>query len=194
MFDFKLKMWLPLVVSDKSGNQFTPALKFHTLTSYNQKGCFFFGGSNALNIVSNDLFYVDNEIIGISEAMMTIEKVQTTGKPPIPRSQHTAAILNNYLVIFGGRNNSLYPRNVALNDFHLLKIKTREWQSLALFGEEIPESRFGHSMTALKDRIIIFGGANLKHYCAADVFEVRFEGVKEYIQRKIIRSKNVFAN
>jgi hypothetical protein len=50
-----------------------------------------------------------------------ITKLTPDGKPPCPRYQHSTTFIQQYLVIYGGRNDDMYQeiRNVALNDLHL---------------------------------------------------------------------------
>ena len=35
-------------------------------------------------------------------------------------------------------------KSVALNDLHLLNVKTKVWVTVAIFSDFIPESRWGH--------------------------------------------------
>ena len=106
------------------------------------------------------------------------ELLITAGTPPKPRSQHSATIKGRYLVVFGGRSNEIYReemKNVAFNDWHLLDLETREWCEIALFGEEMVESRWGHSMVTVGEKVVIFGGMNMKRYCEAVIHEVSFD-------------------
>ena len=73
----------------------------------------------------------------------------TKGTPPLPRYGHQACTVSKgrFLVIAGGRNNSIYKKlnNIALNDICLLNTVTFEWEKLALYGK-IPASRWNHSL------------------------------------------------
>lgn len=58
------------------------------------------------------------------------------GKAPSPRFGHSACMLGGrYLAIFGGRNDKLFAQvgNVALNDMHLLDLRSLQWVTVALF-------------------------------------------------------------
>ena len=63
---------------------------------------------------------------------------------------------------------------MALNDLHVLDIKTSTWMTVALFAEEIPESRWGHRLVASDKKLLLFGGMNLEHYCESAIFEIIF--------------------
>ena len=73
---------------------------------------------------------------------MVAGKVDTIGIGPCERHLHSAVVFQEYLCVFGGRNDSLYSKQmqtVALNDLHLLNLKNRNWMTLAIFGEELPQ-------------------------------------------------------
>jgi hypothetical protein len=111
----------------------------------------------------------------IASVNMIGEKVETVGAGPSPRFKHSASVFRNYLIIHGGRNDAQYNetlRTVALNDLHLLDIKTNTWNTVAIFTDEIPEQRWGHSMVASRHKLMIFGGMNLNQYCESSVFEI----------------------
>ena len=93
------------------------------------------------------------------------EKVQTKGKGPSARSKHSAEVFKNYFIVHGGRNDMQYNegmKNVALNDLHLLDLSTMSWATVAIFSEDIPESRWGHRLVANNHKLLLFGGMNLQ--------------------------------
>ena len=63
-------------------------------------------------------------------------------------------------------------QTVALNDLHLLNLKNRNWMTLAIFGEELPQQRWGHTLAASDKKLLIFGGMHLKNYYDSSVYEV----------------------
>ena len=85
-------------------------------------------------------------------------------------------MFRNYLVIFGGRND--HTEISAYNDLHMLNLQTNNWMTVALFGEELPRSRFGHSLAATSDKLVLFGGMNIKSYCESMVFEIKIDGTE----------------
>jgi hypothetical protein len=87
--------------------------------------------------------------------------------------------MNKYLLIHGGRNDKeAYDLigNIALNDICLLNLENRTWESLGMYNE-VPESRYGHTMCVAPDResILIFGGKNLLNYCPSILHTFNFK-------------------
>lgn len=78
------------------------------------------------------------------------------------------------LVIHGGRNDHIFSthKNTALNDLHILDLRTLCWQSIVMYGE-VPEGRWGHQIAINETQsvIVIFGGLNLQGYCEANVYQ-----------------------
>ena len=117
------------------------------------------------------------------------EKVQTKGKGPSPRFKHSAEVFKNYFIVHGGRNDQQYNdklKTVALNDLHLLEIKTSTWTTVAIFAEEIPESRWGHRLVASSNKLLLFGGMNLEQYCESAIFEIILDDgpISSFLQNK----------
>jgi hypothetical protein len=132
-------------------------------------GLFLFGGLNKQEQPCDDLYHITVNMQE-AECFMCATPVLTSGQGPCPRYKHSAEVFKNYLVIFGGRND--VTEISVLNDLHLLNLQTNNWMTLALFGQELPRSRFGHSLAATTDKLLLFGGMNLKSYCESEVFEV----------------------
>ena len=47
--------------------------------------------------------------------------------------------------------------------------------SLAIFGEELPQQRWGHTLVASSKKLLIFGGMHLKNYYDSSVYEVQID-------------------
>ena len=95
---------------------------------------------------------------------MVGKEVTTHGKSPSGRFLHSSALFGGYFVVHGGRNDTLYReslKTVALNDLHLLCLKSKTWTTVAIFTDEFPESRWGHQLVSNNDRLMLFGGMNL---------------------------------
>jgi hypothetical protein len=113
---------------------------------------------------------------GSFELDMTIKKVVTKGKGPIPRYQHAAAVFKDHFIVHGGKNDQMYGQNlkeVALNDIHMLDLTTNCWSTLAIFTSDFPTSRFGHSMVATRNQLFILGGMSISGYNEANIYEVQ---------------------
>jgi hypothetical protein len=141
-------------------------------------GFFIFGGLDANEKVCDDLILFQFDIEAnykiihqgeykpdeVGMCHMVASTVVTNGRGPMGRYQHAAAIFNNYYVVYGGRNDNQYSadlKNVAMNDLHLLDLYSNTWLTVAIFGESMITSRWGHSMVASKDKLLILGGMNL---------------------------------
>jgi len=77
-------------------------------------------------------------------------------------------------------------KTVALNDLHLLDLFTNTWVTVAMFGESMPTSRWGHSIVASKDKLLILGGMNLNQICDSSIYEVNIDDMQcsIYLQTK----------
>ena len=102
-----------------------------------------------------------------------MKRLNPSGRGPIARAQHSATFFKNQLVIFGGRNDAIFPtiKNVALNDLHIYDIAANRWSAIAIYGE-IPSSRWGHKLVANEQKIILFGGMNLNSYCESVIYDI----------------------
>ncbi|XP_047660426.1 acyl-CoA-binding domain-containing protein 6 [Tachysurus fulvidraco] len=80
--------------------------------------------------------------------------IKTSGTPPSARYNHTCAVVNEQIFLFGGceADGSYYK------DIHVLNIETLTWQKCEVKGES-PLSCTGQTFTAHRDKdIYMFGG------------------------------------
>jgi hypothetical protein len=63
-------------------------------------------------------------------------------------------------------------KTVSLNDLHLLDLRTNNWVSVAIFGELLPQSRWGCSLVASNEKLLLFGGMNLEKICSSSIYEI----------------------
>ena len=136
--------------------------KEESTISLKAAGFFIFGGQDETGAAQNDLYLFtfnldrnrdrisvkDAEYKPSAVAVTDLEgdKVKTKGKPPSPRFKHSAELFKDYFIVHGGRNDLQYNeslKTVALNDLHLLDLKTMTWNTVAIYGLEMPESRWG---------------------------------------------------
>ena len=108
----------------------------------------------------------------VPDIRIIARKIEPIGRAPIPRCQHSATVFKNQLIIHGGRSDTIYPiiHNVALNDLHIYDIAKNTWCAIALYGD-IPNSRWGHKLVALENKIVLFGGMNLTTYNESEIFQ-----------------------
>jgi len=93
----------------------------------------------------NDVFVLDVDD-------NTWKKPRCRGTPPDPRYGHSASLVENRIVYFGGKGPKTHFR-----DLHALDISTMTWyQGPASCGA--PIARHGHSSTLYDGRLFAFGG------------------------------------
>ncbi|XP_072721281.1 uncharacterized protein [Ciconia boyciana] len=144
--------WKWLLVAAKGR---MPVLTYHSATIY-RKELFVFGGtfpqkaSLAAGACSNVL-YVFNP-----EHEIWYQPI-SEGEKPLPRLGHSATLLKNKLLIFGGRRTSLY-----LSDMHILDLGFMEYTPVPLLTGQ-PSARCFHAALAVSDqKVLISGGCNAK--------------------------------
>jgi len=107
-----------------------------------------FGGSYSYPIIkSNDLRTLD-------PVKKKWERVNTTGTPPSPRSDHSIAVVDKFIYVFGGSDEKVTP----LNDVHVLDTETLTWTAIETKGLS-PSPRSGHTTVAIGSKVFYFGGA-----------------------------------
>lgn len=81
------------------------------------------------------------------------EKLACIGFIPSPREGHSAALVNDTMYIFGGRNEN----GVDQGDLAAFRISSRRWYMFQNMGPS-PSPRSGHSMTAFGKNIVVLAG------------------------------------
>jgi len=106
-----------------------------------------------------------NDLHALDINTCTWRVVSTTGQIPEVRANHSSAVLNetDELFIFGGWNG-----DTRLNDLHILNTKTSVW-SAPKVGGILPHPRAGMTLTALRDRLYLFGGSGASSKCFQDL-------------------------
>jgi hypothetical protein len=94
----------------------------------------------------NDLWVIDTDT-------MEWHKPKAAGHPPGARYGHSAAVVDTCVYVFGGKGSS----KVLFNDLHMLDVVRWTW-SLVPSTTAPPLGRFGHSMVAVGDKLVVFGG------------------------------------
>lgn len=164
-------------------------------------GFYLFGGLDAKAQPTNDLW-----ILGLFESGLMWNKVEASGTPPIPRSDHTAVMISGYLAIFGGRNDFKAAGSLCLGDLHMLKLDTLKWEQVVI-GGAIPPPRWAHCAAVLGSKMLVLGGIDYAHFLPANLFIMETESsltsellrVEQEKQRQdkqvLLRrlSKNIFA-
>lgn len=84
------------------------------------------------------------------------------------RTEHTAVVHNNSMIVFGGYSGTGYENTAMVFDFN-----AQQWRQLATTGEP-PSARSAHTAVVVGDAMYIFGGWNGVH-CMNDLHELNLE-------------------
>ena len=100
----------------------------HTLNSFSKGQCNYhviFGGVNKKNLACNELYLLKQKV-GENTAIIKIIK-DAKGQAPVARSHHSSKLIgaNQYLLIYGGKNESLYAKtkDITLDDLVVFNFK-----------------------------------------------------------------------
>jgi len=94
----------------------------------------------------NDLWVVDTD-------SMEWHKPSAVGRPPSARYGHGCAVVGTSVYVFGGKG----PSGAVHNDLHRLDVERWTW-SLVPSTTAPPLGRFGHTLSAVGDKLVLFGG------------------------------------
>lgn len=94
------------------------------------------------------------DVIALNLETMAWDTLVTTGQGPGPRDSHSAVILGQRMIVFGGTNGSK-----KVNDLHILDLSSKEWTRPECRGTP-PSPRESHTATLVGDeKLVIFGGS-----------------------------------
>ncbi|PRP80652.1 leucine carboxyl methyltransferase 2-like [Planoprotostelium fungivorum] len=133
-----------LVVDEISTKTQPPARIFHTVVSWT-KYLVLFGGRGGPDKAYNDLWVYDTE-------ENSWKMMETLGTPPQARWRHSATLLGDKLIVYGGRD-----RNSFFSDTFTLDLPTLSWSSKN--ERQGPGPLCSHTCTAFRDdEMILYGG------------------------------------
>ena len=140
-----------------------------------EKGIYIFGGK------SKEEGGISNQLWILVTGKKPLEWIQpnTKGKPPSPRYFHSMSFYErgNFLIIHGGRNDSLSD-NIALNDTFLFDLENFDWLRVELYSgikEFKVLNRCGHQSMIYLDKLIIVGGMNNNNYLGSSLMIVNMD-------------------
>ena len=101
---------------------------------------------------------------------------------PSPRASHSATIADNYMYVFGGKDND----DEKLNDLWRLDLDTDVWeQIIAAPGSQKPIGRYGHSSATYNGHLIVFGGI---HEITKELNDMYIFNLKTNVWRRLFKS------
>ncbi|XP_009082155.1 PREDICTED: rab9 effector protein with kelch motifs-like, partial [Acanthisitta chloris] len=144
--------WKWLLVASKGK---IPLLTYHSATIY-RKELFVFGGTFPKK-ASLDVGPCSNVLYVFNPEHEIWYQPVSEGEKPLPRLGHSATLLKNKLLFFGGRTTSLY-----LSDMHILDLGFMEYTPVPFLAGQ-PSARCFHAALAVSDqKVLISGGCNAK--------------------------------
>ncbi|RUS79377.1 hypothetical protein EGW08_012868 [Elysia chlorotica] len=145
MFDLDERKWTLVKAEGKA-----PTRAYHSSTLHRHE-LWIFGGVFPCPDPQPD--GCDNEIHIFCPVEQSWYKPIVMGEKPRPRSGHSATLINDILVVFGGWD---FP--YCYNDLFLLDLTTVEWSEPKVLGKP-PKPRSWHASVALaNNRVFIHGG------------------------------------
>lgn len=95
-----------------------------------------------------------SDVLMLNLDTMVWKTLATTGEGPGPRDSHSAVLVGQKMIVFGGTNGAK-----KVNDLHILDLATKEWIHPQCGGSP-PSPRESHSATLVgDDKMVIFGGS-----------------------------------
>ncbi|EIW73669.1 hypothetical protein TREMEDRAFT_59843 [Tremella mesenterica DSM 1558] len=128
----------------KATTRTPPKRTGHILMSYQGK-IYLFGGTDG------QFHYNDTWAYEVATGVWT--ELSCIGYIPTPREGHAAAIVDDVIYVFGGRD----VNGKDLGDLAAFKISNHRWFMFQNMGPA-PSARSGHSMVAAHGRIFVLGG------------------------------------
>lgn len=116
----------------------------HTIVPY-QNQLFLFGGTDG------DYHYNDSWSFHIPTGVWT--ELECIGYIPIPREGHAAAIVDDVVYVFGGRD----VHGKDLGDLAAFRISNKRWYMFQNMGPA-PMAKSGHSLCAAHGKVFVIGG------------------------------------
>lgn len=143
---------------------------FNTKTS----GLYLFGGQDAAGRALNDLWILRLPLVKSLKRALDPHfewvRLAPGGITPTARYGHTSALVQDYVVVVGGRNDELYHTSGVshLSEVVVFNIEHNRWESINLAGSP-PEGRWGACVEVAGSKLILYGGMELSNYCNSDL-------------------------
>ena len=125
-------------------DQVPPARTNHTMVTWGDK-LYLFGGTDGVSWF--------RDVWAYSPHTNSWTQLECNGHIPAPREGHAAALVNDVMYIFGGRNED----GNDLGDLAAFRLSSRRWYTFQNMGPS-PSPRSGHSMTTVGRQIVVLAG------------------------------------
>eukprot|EP01133_Synstelium_polycarpum_P021128 gene21128-25382_t len=188
---FKLDMATSTWYKVKSTNAPPAPRHSHTMVAYNGQ-LYLFGGIGKDSAVYNDL-HIYNPTTNEWTDVPIAPNETNNGVVPSRRWGHTAVVVGEEMLVFGGMKDTSFYRNVVAYSF-----STRKWHQVSSPNNAHPHGRQYHGCEVVGRRMYIFGGydgnAHLKDMFAFDLDTLIWHNLGSTCTNFIIRRGFVTAS
>ena len=136
-------------------------------------GIYLFGGKNDAGVVLNDLFCIQpvKKVSRTDKNLVKIFKIEPAGKLPVARHGHSAGVCGKFLVVVGGRNDSLYSKSKqsSVDEVAAFNFVCCRWEVVEVCGN-IPPSVWGMASASTGSKLLCFGGMSLSSFATNDLW------------------------
>jgi len=144
-------------VKVRAGSMDPPKCARHTsVYNRNNNKMYVFGG-----------FDGRHQIFGLSVLdleKLTWEMPECSGEIPQPRTNHAAALVDDFMYVHGGNVSAAPDHYQTFDDFHCLNTKTLTWKIVPQFGKRPPKMS-GHKLVPIgEDKLYLIGGGEWTPY------------------------------
>jgi hypothetical protein len=146
IFNIETREWQQPTVS----GSVPPPLRGHSLSLVGSK-IYLIGGINPSSVPSSDVFVLDIEKNEWSH-------VAPTGPVPPHRWGHSATVVGDKIVMFGGSG-----KNILYDDVWIFDTATNTWSSPVVSGSK-PSKRRYHAAELIHNYLVVFGGGDDKNF------------------------------
>lgn len=133
---------------------------------------------DSLVLYGGQSYELSSELMIFSPQKKYWEKPYQSGDVPnFGRRDHTAVEYNQKVFIFGGETYYHHREEkirLCLNDLKMFDLAKYRWQSITAKGQEIIKGRRGHAASAIREKMLVFGGFDddfqiLNDFCILDL-------------------------
>lgn len=146
MFNTLTHRWTCLLESDRSNPSFPTPRRAHTSVQFDSGMYIFGGGSGAAGL--NDLWRLD------FTRNPTWTQLHPIGRKPEPRVYHTATVVRDVMIIYGGLDGKQCFSNMYIYNF----VSNTYTELIIPNGPRL--CRISHTTTCVGSQLFIFGGSN----------------------------------
>lgn len=176
---------------------YPPPRESHTAVGYtDSKGkskLIIYGGMSGQRV--GDIWILDIDT-------MSWNKPIILGPKPLPRSLHSAVIINNCMFVFGGwvplNENDIIEREwKCTNQLASLNLETMSWEKINMGMDEnniVPKARAGHCAVTIQTRMYVWSGRDgykkksNNQICCSDFWYLEVDKPQKCVKNQLIRA------